>query len=209
MTDPPTKGSAVVHCMLINRHRQRLSVQSAGRPQERGPFRDRREPSGPEDRLNVIGTAGSWSKCRSQRCNRQPAPDGGPGTDIRDASELRVTLGRVVAAHITVADPAHRPPTDKISPDRWGSFKTHERLRWGCDALPRSRPRSKPEARAPMLKWLLSLLVLFTIAACLAPEQNAPKGVSDRQRRCSNGVRQRPRNAADLEKAQSGLVVPE
>ena len=54
MTDPPTKGSAVVHCMLINRHRQRLSVQSAGRPQERGPSRDRREPSGPEDRLNVI-----------------------------------------------------------------------------------------------------------------------------------------------------------
>ena len=28
-----------------------------------------------------------------------------------------------------------------------------------------------------MLKWLLSLLVVFTIAACLAPEQTTPKGV--------------------------------
>ena len=28
-----------------------------------------------------------------------------------------------------------------------------------------------------MLKWLLSSLVLFTIAACLAPEQTTPKGV--------------------------------
>ena len=159
--------------MLINRHRQRRSVQSALEgPRNGGPSRDRREPSGPEDRLNVIGTAGSWSNADPSAAIASPHPTAGLGQIF---GTHRSCASRSVASLLSMLplrDPAHRPPTDKISPDRWGSFKTHERLRWGCDALPRSRPSSKPEARAPMLKWLLSLLVLFTIAACLAPEQN-------------------------------------
>jgi hypothetical protein len=67
----------------------------------------------------------------------------------------------------------------------------------------------KLEERAPMLKWLLSLLVVFKIAACLAPEQPAPKGVwvvsaGAQMASVSGRVTQQI-----WKKAQSGLVVLE